>query len=91
METLCGGILPGPRFDTLVCDVFLPLLAASAAFNDNKLHWHWMTWCPGDLSDGASSGLRRVFAGLEEVQVNCNGVHQGFIGWGLERRRLGAA
>jgi len=79
-EVVCGGGVGGTRFETLVVDGFLPLLAAQSNFHA-ELFGAWFHWFPGDLPPaiprilrelGVSDGVRRPMA---------NGPAQGLLGW----------
>lgn len=79
---LCGGAVGGTRLDNLVCDGFLPLLAARPG---RELTGRWFHWFPGDLPPQLVRELRRlgVFAG--RAQPASHGAAQGLLGWLLVR------
>ncbi|MBI5425727.1 MAG: DUF2851 family protein [Opitutae bacterium] len=73
----------GPRFDTLVCDGFLPLLAAS----DERpgLDEFWFHWFAGDLPDAVRRGLKRLaVTGTRDWPLS-HGAAQGLLGWLIDR------
>ena len=81
---ICGETVRGSRFDNLVCDGFLPLLALRDAAAAREL---WQHWFAGDLPAGVLRALRRleVFAG--RGRPACHGGAQGLMGWLLEREQ----
>ena len=83
-DELCGRAISGPRFDTLVCDGFLPLLA-SAAERDGAMHAIWFHWFAGDLPPLVTNGLRELGVFSARAQPACHGVAQGLLGWLIER------
>lgn len=85
---ICGDQLGGTRFDNLVCDGLLPLLASQRkgdTGSPDSFQNCWFHWFPGDLPPVVSKGLRRfgVFDGRS--QPACHGLAQGLLGWLLER------
>lgn len=78
-----GHAVAGPRFHTLVCDGFLPLLAA--AREREALRAAWFHWFPGDLPEE----IRRHLSSLEVTrapdQPLCHGYAQGLLAWLIER------
>lgn len=81
-ETVCGGTIGGTRLDTLICDGWLPLLAARGG---RELRGVWHHWFGGDLPPFLLKGLRTlgIFDGREHPA--CHGAAQGLLGWWLER------
>jgi hypothetical protein len=77
---VCGGAIPGPRFRTLVCDGFLPLLAAAEDEEKNLEAW-WFHAFPGDLPQN----IRRILAAIEltsgAAQPIGHGIAQGLLSW----------
>lgn len=86
-ETVAAGELGGTRFDTMVCDAWLPLLAArarssGATSQEVVLGNAWRDWIPGD----APEELTRL---AHEFGVGCDGPLgplsqgdlQGLLGW----------
>ncbi len=76
-----GGVLGGSRMDTMICDGFLPLLAAHAGADAYGV---WLHWFPGDLPPTVTRSLRSlgVFAGRSAPAVQ--GFAQGLLGWMVE-------
>lgn len=85
-ETIGAGGLSGSRFNTLVCDGFLPLLSASGAKGMAGLWHHW--FC-GDLPSYLGSGLRQLGIFDGQRQPACHGGAQGLLGWLLTRDARG--
>ena len=82
--TVCAGAVDGTRFDNLVCDGFLPLLAAEAGGDPGGLWFHWF---PGDLPPMWTRALRALGVTGPRGQPACHGLGQGLLGWLLERER----
>jgi hypothetical protein len=74
----------GTRFDNLVCDGFLPLLAAETGAEAGGVWWHWFA---GDFPPVLAQALR----GLGVIGVRgapaSHGLGQGLLHWLLERER----
>ena len=77
---LCGHAVTGSRFDNLVCDGFLPLLAAR---DKRGLVLIWREWFAGDAPADRVKLLRRldVFGGV--AKPSAYGPLQGLLGWML--------
>ncbi|HTJ77517.1 MAG TPA: DUF2851 family protein [Rariglobus sp.] len=77
---LCAATVTGSRFDNLVCDGFLPLLAAGM---DLPLEPLWRNWFAGDAPDDRERLLRKlnVFGGASRPASH--GPLQGLLGWML--------
>jgi len=84
-EWVCDGKVPGSRFESFVGDVIFPFLTVAGLVEPALVHELWLRWYPGDLALNGGASLKRLFAGLTYVHVNCNGMHQGFKGWRLAR------
>ncbi len=82
--SVCGGAIDGTRFDTLVCDGFLPLLSART---ETDLHVLWRSWFPGDLPPVFARGLRQLGVFRGPLEPSCHGATQGLLGWLLEEER----
>ena len=81
-EEITATILAGSRFDTLVCDGFLPLVAAET---QSDLSAAWLHWFLGDVPDGLRKALVMLgLAGTPQAPF-CHGWAQGFLGWLAER------
>jgi hypothetical protein len=72
----------GTRMDNLVCDGFLPLLAAKAGGN---LFPFWFHWFVGDLPPRLGTTLRALAVVGGRAQPVCHGMAQGLLGWMLAR------
>src|SRR6185312_1008407 len=83
-ETICAKAVSGPRFDNLVCDGFLPLLAARGG---QHAFGYWQHWFAGDLPPQVVQSLRAlgVFAG--RISPARHGAAQGLLGWLIETER----
>jgi hypothetical protein len=79
---ICGEALGGTRLDNLVCDGFLPLLAAAEeSAGAERFEGLWVHWFPGDLPLVVTRGLRElgVFGG--PTRPANHGAAQGMLGW----------
>jgi hypothetical protein len=86
-EEIGAAIVSGSRFDTLVCDGFLPLVAAEVQSDLSGLWFHWFL---GDVPDGLRKALVMLgLAGSPQAPF-CHGWAQGFLGW-LAEREAGAS
>jgi hypothetical protein len=72
----------GTRLDNLVCDGFLPLLAARVERNLFPLWFHWFV---GDLPPRLGTILRSLAIFDGHAQPACHGLAQGLLGWMLAR------
>ena len=72
----------GTRLDNLVCDGFLPLLAAASG---RDLGGIWYHWYPGDLPPVLPRALRGLGVFDGPAQPASHGAAQGLLGWLLER------
>ena len=81
-EEITAATLGGSRFDTLICDGFLPMVAAAAKSDLSAVWFHWFL---GDVPDGLRKAL--VMLGLAGAPATpfCHGWAQGFLGWLTER------
>jgi hypothetical protein len=82
-DSVLGGEVGGTRFNTLVCDGLLPLLAAQAN-REEGLSGFWYTWAAGDLPASYSKLLRELGMVDKREHPMCHGVAQGLIGWLLD-------
>ncbi len=78
---LCADAVGGTRFDTLVCDGLLPLLAAETG---TELGGLWQIWYPGDLPETLLPALRALGVFTAPARPACHGTAQGLLGWLLE-------
>jgi hypothetical protein len=78
---ICGAGMGGTRFDNLVCDGFLPLLAADGGRNEFGFWFHWFA---GDLPEFVVRALRDlgIFGGPRRPASH--GAAQGLLGWLIE-------
>lgn len=76
---ICGGALSGTRFDNLVCDGFLPLIAVQGGKEASAMSL-WYHWFGGDLPPIIPKTLRQlhIFGCGKPV---CHGSAQGLLGW----------
>lgn len=81
---ICGDALGGTRLDTLVCDGFLPLLAARNTDAEPALHAAWHNWFPGDMPAHFARQLRALEITGTRAMPAHNGAAQGLLGFLLE-------
>lgn len=83
---ICAGAVGGPRFDTLVCDGLLPLLATGTGGGVGARDYSglWQIWFPGDLPEALPSGLRTLEVFAAPARPACHGRVQGLLGWLIE-------
>ncbi len=81
---VAGDAVCGSRLDNLICDGFLPLLAARTGREFSSVWFHWYA---GDLPPRLKSALRvlGIFNGC--AQPACHGFAQGLLGWMLAREQ----
>lgn len=84
-EQVCAGAIAGSRLDTVVCDGFLPLLAAAGMVKTEVGARWWFHWFEGDVPDSIHRGLRDLAAIGEERTPACHGLAQGLLGWLLSQ------
>ena len=75
---ITAGTIGGTRLDNLVCDGFLPLLAAHTG---RDLFGAWFHWFAGDLPDQVRSALPKLGVTGGRTQPLCHGYGQGLLGW----------
>ncbi len=76
-KEIFGGMLNGPRLDTLIVDALLPLLDASGCGGAATC---WEHWFPGDTPNHQKAFLRAAaLAGENTTLVHSNGLNQGAI------------
>ena len=78
---ICGGAVGGTRLDNLVCDGFLPLMAAQTG-QDLSAVWHH--WFLGDAPAQLRTALTKLGMAGRGAQPHCHGCAQGLLGWILE-------
>lgn len=89
-ESVFHGEIGGTRFNTMICDGFLPLLAAH--FGTDRLAGLWSAWPVGDVPAKYAGLLRELGAVDKRQRPLSHGVVQGLIGWLLvadQRREAG--
>jgi hypothetical protein len=78
---VCAEAVGGSRLDTLICDGFLPLLAARDEGKAAELGNWWTHWFPGD----APAKWLALLRGLRVIGVRgrpaSHGALQGLLGW----------
>ena len=79
---LTGGALNGTRLDNLVCDGFLPLVAAQTGKDLFEIWYHWFL---GDVPLLVRKALPRLGLAGTRTQPLCHGRAQGLLGWILAR------
>jgi hypothetical protein len=79
-ETVFGREVGGTRFNTMVCDGLLPLIAAQVGGED-RLTGVWYAWPVGDVPAKYTRLLRELGAVEKKYRPMSHGVVQGLIGW----------
>ncbi len=79
---LTADAVGGTRFDTLVCDGFLPLLSAETNAGLFPLWFHWFL---GDVPVEVRKALAALGVAGTKPAPFCQGWAQGFLGWISER------
>jgi hypothetical protein len=80
---LMGGAVGGTRLDTLVCDGFLPLVAAHTGKDPGMAWFHWFM---GDVPGQVRAALPKLGVAGRGAQPLCHGWGQGLLGWILEAK-----
>lgn len=88
VRELCGDAVGGTRFDNLVCDAWLPLLAADGGPEAFGLWWHWF---PGDEPAVMTSVLQAIGVFKPRAKPESHGPLQGLLGWWLAREQAESA
>jgi len=78
---LTGGAVGGTRLDNLVCDGFLPLVAAETG---EELFAAWFHWFLGDVPAPVRKIMPKLGLAGPADQPLCHGWAQGLLGWILE-------
>ncbi|HEY8993276.1 MAG TPA: DUF2851 family protein [Lacunisphaera sp.] len=81
-EAVLVGAVAGSRFDTLVCDGFLPLVAAETGRDFQPLWFHWFM---GDVPVEVRGALGTLGIAGRGAPPFCHGWAQGLLGWMAER------
>ena len=79
---LLGGAVGGTRLDNLVCDGFLPLVAAKTGTDLGAVWFHWFL---GDVPDQVKNALPKLGIAGRGAEPYCHGWAQGLLGWILDR------
>lgn len=82
-ESILAHTVGGTRIENLVCDGFLPLLAAAGRGDPFAC---WYCWYPGDLPGKWRLILRKVLTGGERSSPVSNGHVQGLLQLSLEKQ-----
>ena len=82
-DAACGGELGGTRFDTMVCDAWLPLLAGRAGGDQERdcLGRLWSVWTPGDAPAELPRLAREFHVAGTAGEPLGQGHLQGLLGW----------
>ena len=83
-EEITDGAVSGTRFDNLMCDGFLPLIAARDVSFAGELWHHWYT---GDVPPLWRQALRQLEVFASPNNPAAHGVIQGLLGWLIEHER----
>jgi hypothetical protein len=83
-DVVSGAVSAG-RLHTLVCDGFLPLLAAARAGSEGAEFW--FHWSPGDLPGEVRRVLARLGLADGPTRPLCNGWAQGLLAWLIARQQ----
>jgi hypothetical protein len=75
---VCGSALSGSRLDNVVCDGFMPLMAAKTGVN---LQAAWAGWFAGDAPPAVMRVLRVLGVFDGRVRPVAQGPIQGLLGW----------
>jgi hypothetical protein len=78
---IAGDAVGGSRLDNLICDGFLPLVAAKAGKDPGILWFHWFL---GDVPDQVRAALPKLGVAGRGAPPLCHGWGQGILGWILE-------
>lgn len=82
-----GGVVGGTRLDSVICDGFLPLLAAVDPAGGRVWGDMWTHWYPGDFPVLVRPCLRDLGLVRGGRQPLSQGLAQGLLGWLIERER----
>jgi hypothetical protein len=77
-DEITGGAVAGSRLDTLICDGFLPLVAASSG---RDLLPTWFHWFMGDVPVEVRGALGTLGIAGRGASPFCHGWAQGLLGW----------
>lgn len=88
LQTITGEAVGGTRFDTLVCDGFLPLAAVQAGRDLSPICFNWFL---GDVPLAVRQAMTRLGVAAGRVEPFCHGYGQGLLGWILEQKEGASA
>jgi len=80
-QIVTGDAVGGTRFDTLVCDGFLPLVAG---LTNREMSGLWSSWFLGDVPLAVRHAMSRLGVSNGRENPFCHGYGQGLLGWILE-------
>jgi hypothetical protein len=83
-EELCADMVSGSRFDNLVGDGFMPLLAAQTGMD---LAGAWAGWFAGDAPESAVRVLKALGVFEGRAKPVAQGPIQGLLGWMLAQEK----
>lgn len=77
-QAVGGNVMGSGRFDSVVCDAWLPLLAARG----REVAGVWFHWFPGEIAPAARAAMLSLSPGLLPAPL-CQGMAQGIWALGL--------
>lgn len=80
---IIGGAVTGGRLDNLICDGFLPMMAAQGGDGGFAA---WFCWPLGDAPDALKAALRSLGLVSGRAEPACHGWGQGLLAWQSQRR-----
>ncbi len=75
-KSIIGDTVGGTRIENLICDGFLPLMAAH---RETSVFAHWYHWFPGDIPSVLKKLIITTCKGANPKQPLCNGSIQGAL------------
>ncbi|QXD25958.1 hypothetical protein F7C95_08760 [Opitutia bacterium ISCC 51] len=81
-DNVLANAVGGTRIENMVCDGFLPLLAARSR---DDYFMHWYDWFPGDVPSALKQLFRRLGEDSSVLGPHRNGAYQGLVGCLLEK------
>lgn len=82
VREITGDMVGGSRLDTLVCDGFLPLIAAETG---EERFAAWFHWFLGDVPDPVRKIMPKLGLAGSTGRPFCHGWAQALLGWILKR------
>jgi hypothetical protein len=86
-DVLTGNAIGGSRLNTLICDGFLPLLAAHSRVNADSYCQCWRHWFVGDIPTKWLALLRGLHVVGDREWPASHGFAQGLLGWLLSEEK----